>query len=140
MCLLSQKFLLLLHSQSPTGPRDLPQQPLRQKKLTRSGTCRRPSLYCLPCRFTKPAKIKFLTGLARVEKSCLPLHPASIGGGNGLKSEPRKNKNFPLSLATSKVLLTFALPIEKKGKRKERKRADYQPHCRANWATHTFFE
>ncbi|MFD2719561.1 hypothetical protein ACFST9_12605, partial [Hymenobacter monticola] len=51
------------------------------------------------------------------------MHPASKGGGQELKSGSKKNKNFPLSLATSKLLLTFALPIEKKGKTKQEKQA-----------------
>ena len=51
----------------------------------------------------------------KAEKSALPLHPASIGGRKDLKSKTGKNKKLPLLLANSKLLLTFALPIERKG-------------------------
>jgi hypothetical protein len=50
------------------------------------------------------------------------LHPASIGGEKELKSETKKNKNFHLSLARSKLLLTFALPIARKGNEKKKNR------------------
>ncbi|WP_460617446.1 hypothetical protein, partial [Hymenobacter ruber] len=58
----------------------------------------------------------------KAEKSTLPLHPASIGGGSGLKSGARKNKNFHGSLATPKLLLTFALPIARRGNEKKKNR------------------
>ncbi|MBH8570512.1 hypothetical protein KB206_16595 [Microvirga sp. STS02] len=58
----------------------------------------------------------------KAEKSFLPLHPASIGGENELNSETTKNKNFHLSLAGSKLLLTFALPIARKGFKRKKSR------------------
>ena len=39
-----------------------------------------------------------------------------------MKSETRKNKNFHLLLADSKLLLTFALPIARKGFERKKNR------------------
>ena len=45
-------------------------------------------MYCYEA--SQALENKLLIGLAKLGKSLLPLHPASTGGGNGLKSEPKK--------------------------------------------------
>ena len=68
-----------------------------------------------------PEKI-FSKALAKARKSAVPLHPASIGGGNAGQAEKKKVKFFSKKLDKLKSLRTFALPNRKKGKQSEERR------------------
>jgi hypothetical protein len=58
---------------------------------------------------------KFSPGVAEAKKSFLPLHPASTGGGNELKSGPKKNKKFFSFACYFKTSSYLCTPNRQKG-------------------------
>ncbi|WP_208178844.1 hypothetical protein [Hymenobacter negativus] len=69
-----------------------------------------------------PRKLNFQRPLRKPKKASYLCTPLRTEAGNELNSETRKNKNFHFSLADSKLLLTFALPIARQGFEKKKNR------------------
>jgi hypothetical protein len=95
----------------------------------------------LPAPLRQTLQNKIRSSLAEVEESFLPLHPASTGGGQKLKSEAeRDKKKLSLSLAKQKNSAYLCTPKSKEAGREASNIGPQRPQDQANWARYTFFE